>query len=209
MPEQTTNSGPRKASTTSDLGSLSASDRQRALIKAMDMFVAKNDYLFITGILREGTVDQLEELAELVDGFPHGENDLIHGRWITEAIFNGSLNSIQWMLSKGVDLGFCELDGYTPLHSALERSGSDKYEVLELLLKHGAPVNAHGNNDWTPAHKAVGRNDLRALKILASHGADFTIRTRIDNYETPLEMARQMVRRGKNPRIAKYLESPT
>jgi hypothetical protein len=161
------------------------------------------DIAYIALLLWQTTVEQWEELVALVDGFPHGESDGC--RWITLAIFNGSVDSLQWMLSRHVDLGYREEDGYTPLHAALERSHRDKYEVLELLLKHGAPINAHGFNDFTPAHKAVAQNDLRALKILASHGADFTIRTGIDNYETPLELAR----RQKNLRAVQYLESLT
>lgn len=78
------------------------------------------------------------------------------------------------------------------VHSALERGQPDKYEVIELLLKHGAPINAHGINDWTPAHMAAVREDIEALKLLIRFGADLSIRTRIDECATPLEEARNL-----------------
>ncbi len=64
------------------------------------------------------------------------------------------------------------------------------YEVIELLLRHGAPINAHGINDWTPAHMAAVREDIQALKLLIQYGADLSIRTGIDDYATALEEAR-------------------
>ena len=61
---------------------------------------------------------------------------------------------------------------------------------MELLLRFGADVNLKGINDWTPAHMAAARNDVKALKILVKYGADLNIQTNIDDYATPLEEAR-------------------
>jgi ankyrin repeat protein len=76
-------------------------------------------------------------------------------------------------------------------------SRADRHEVLEALLAAGAPGNAHGINDWTPAHMAAVREDIEALRILIKHGADLTIRTRIDDYATVLEEA-QILERTKS-----------
>ena len=83
-------------------------------------------------------------------------------------------------------------EGYTVLHSALERTTLDRYDLLELLLQHGASIDAHGINDWTPAHMAAVRDDVAALKLLHRFGANFSIRTRIDSYATPLEEANSL-----------------
>ena len=80
-------------------------------------------------------------------------------------------------------------EGYTALHAALERD-ADRGDLLELLLTAGAPVNAKGINDWTPAHMAAARDDVEALRVLVAHGADLTIRTGIDDRATPLEEGR-------------------
>ena len=146
------------------------------------------DYAF--AILASGDEAQLAELEKFLDGFPNGVDDFINRRWIINAIDCGSRKSIQWMLSRNVDLTFRDEEGYTVLHSALERDKPDKYEVIELLLEHGAPLNIHGINDWTPAHMAVVREDIEGLKQLIRFGADLSIRTRIDDYATPLEIAR-------------------
>jgi ankyrin repeat protein len=109
------------------------------------------------------------------------------------------------MLEHGVDLKFRNDEGYTPLHSAIDRERSDRHEVLEMLLAAGAPVNLKGINDWTPAHMAAARDDVDALRLLVRYGADLTIRTDIDDYATPLEEARTL---GKLA-AAQYLESVT
>ena len=149
-----------------------------------------NDYSYFIDVLRSGSIEDLEELASLEEDFPQGKDRLVMRHWITNAIDCGSTEAIGWMLEKKVDLVFCDDEGYTVLHSAIERNKDDKYEIMELLLRFGADVNLKGINDWTPAHMAAARNDVKALKILVQYGADLNIRTDIDDYATPLEEAR-------------------
>jgi hypothetical protein len=59
-----------------------------------------------------------------------------------------------------------------------------------LLLSSGADVNQRGINDYTPLHMAVAERNALAVLRLLDHGADADLRTRIDQCETPLEMAR-------------------
>ena len=162
-------------------------------------------YLRTLASLSSGVATEWNALAEEVANFPYGVDDLTHNPWIVHAVGTGSQQSIQWMLDKGVDLDFCGDDGYTLVHCALERQHSDQYDVLELLLAAGAPINRKGINDWTPAHMAAARDDVEALEILVRHGADLAIRTDIDDYATPLEEARIL---GKL-NAARYLESVT
>jgi ankyrin repeat protein len=152
--------------------------------------------------LASGDTDRLEQLARELSGFPHGTDDFIHRHWITNAIDSGSVRSVKWMLEKGVDLNFRDAEGYTPLHSALEQPEQVRYELMELLLEAAAPINIKGINDWTPTHAAAARDDVEALKILVSHGADLNVRTSIDDYATPLEEARNL---GKLEAV-KFLE---
>lgn len=151
-----------------------------------------SDYAYITDLLRDGSEADLEELAELVVGFPEGTDDFINRRWIMNAIDCGSRRAVEWMIQKGVDLSFVDEEGYTPLLSVIESRRDDKYEIVELLLIHGAPTNVHGVNDWTPLHLAAARNDVESLKLLLKFGADSSTRTRIDDYATPLEEARTL-----------------
>jgi uncharacterized protein len=152
------------------------------------VMVSPGDYEYIADILRRGRRQELAELALLEDSFPHG-NDGWHA-WIMVAISLGAYASVRWMLDQGVNLHFCESDGYTVLLNALEHNPPLRYELLTLLLAHDAPVNLQGINDWTPLHMAAAREDLHAMELLLQAGADPTIRTRIDSYATPLEEAR-------------------
>ncbi len=120
------------------------------------------DYDYIGGLLKTGSTEQLEEVAELVDDFPDGEDDFTGRRWIRNAVDFGSSRAIAWMLEKKVDLAFSDDEGYPVLLSAIESDRSDKYEILELLLQHGAPTDMRGINDYaTPLEVArmLGSND--------------------------------------------------
>jgi len=151
-------------------------------------------YLRAMSVLRSGSVQELEGLEREIDGFPDGVDPYVGVRWILCAIDAGSTESIRWLLGRGVELSFRDEQGYTPVLAALERQHDDRLEVLELVLRAGAPVNLKGINDWTPAHMAAARDDVDALRVLVAHGADLSIRTQIDDYATPLEEARNLGR---------------
>jgi hypothetical protein len=57
------------------------------------------------------------------------------------------------------------------------------------VLSFGVDPNQRGINDYTPLHMAVAERNLLAVHILLDGGADPGLRTRIDECETPLEMA--------------------
>jgi len=62
-------------------------------------------------------------------------------------------------------------------------------EIVRLLLSFGADPNGRGINDYTPLHMAVAERNHRAVQMLLDGGADPELRTRIDDCDTPLEMA--------------------
>ena len=66
---------------------------------------------------------------------------------------------------------------------------NDTLEIIKLLLSFDADPNQRGINDYTPLHMAVSERYLPAIQILLEAGADPRLRTRIDHYETPHEMA--------------------
>lgn len=63
-------------------------------------------------------------------------------------------------------------------------------------------MNEIGIHGYAPAHHAAVRNDVEALKILYEKGADFSLRTTVDDYATPLEEARPMTQWHANEAIA-------
>lgn len=164
-----------------------------------------SDYDYVMDALASGDTSRLNEIEQLMNDFPNGVDGITGRRWIINAIDSRSKVSVEWMLSRRVDFSFVDDEGYSVLHVALEKEDPYKLEVLRLLLEHGAPVNAQGINDWTPAHLAAVREDIEALKLLIRFGADLSIHTRIDDYATPLEEARNL---GKK-RSVEFLEEFT
>ena len=66
---------------------------------------------------------------------------------------------------------------------------NDVHDILRLLLARAADPNQRGINDYTALHMAVAERSALAVQWLLDAGADPDLRTRIDDCETPLEMA--------------------
>jgi len=143
-------------------------------------------------LLTDGCVEELEREAARRPGFPHGTDGSSDRPWIGEAINSGALGTVAWMISRGVDLSFVDPEGYSAVMLALELESDrqDKYAILELLLRSGAPTDRHGFNFWTAMHLAAVRDDVEGLRLLRQYGADL----RAISYDywtsTPAEDAR-------------------
>jgi ankyrin repeat protein len=119
------------------------------------------------------------------------------GSCLVYAIYHSPLSFIRTLLEIGADPNAPADDGFPPLIAALTctrdepgvNTRSDVDEILRLLLSCGTDPNQRGINDYTPLHMAVAERNARAVQILLDAGADPELRTRIDEYETPLEMA--------------------
>ena len=73
----------------------------------------------------------------------------------------------------------------TPLHKAARRGNAD---VVEILIKKGANINAIALEDYTPLHFAVVSDDLDTLRILTNANSDNLYAFNIHGY-TPLHNA--------------------
>ncbi|UKK01174.2 serine/threonine-protein kinase ripk4 [Theileria orientalis] len=76
------------------------------------------------------------------------------------------------------------LGSQTPLHYA---SSKGKSEVVEILLKHGAPVNSLTHEGATPLHLASLNGHLEVVKLLVDSHASLQISLKTG--ETPLHLA--------------------
>ena len=142
----------------------------------------------------------LEALRAAVDdpaAIPNGRMPAMVGPCLVYAIYHSPLAFIRTLLEIGADPNAPVEDGFPPLIAALisarEVQGSkrrtDVDEIIRLLLTFGVDPNQRGINDYTPLHMAVAERNLLAIHRLLDGGADPELRTRIDDCETPLEMA--------------------
>jgi ankyrin repeat protein len=85
----------------------------------------------------------------------------------------GTTMMVLALLAKDASLiGARDTDGSTPLHCATWK-GHER--LVQVLLQHGADVNASNNNDhWgtTPLHAAAHANQRAIAELLIAHGAD-------------------------------------
>jgi len=119
------------------------------------------------------------------------------GSCLEYAIYHSPRSFIQTLLDLGADPTPEDHAGFPPLIAALACSRSDPgspgrqdvVEVVRMLLDAGADPHQRGVNDYTALHMAVAENNVPAVRLLIARGADPSLRTRIDDCETPLEMA--------------------
>src|SRR3954466_10332172 len=123
---------------------------------------------------------------------------LVTGHCLVYAIYWSPLAFIRTLLELGADPNAPVNDGFPPIIAALTctrdvpgaNRRTDVDDVIRLLLSFGADPNERGINDYTPLHMAVAERNLAAIQILLDAGADASLRTRIDDYDAPIEMAK-------------------
>jgi hypothetical protein len=147
---------------------------------------------------RAGDLDGLRAAVDDPAAIPNGRMPDTVGSCLVYAIYHSPLSFIRTLLDIGADPNIPVDDGFPPLIAALsctrEAPGANRRvdvdDILRLLLASGADPNQRGINDYTPLHMAVAERNAVAVQILLDRGADPEVRTRIDECETPLEMAR-------------------
>ena len=87
---------------------------------------------------------------------------------------DGALSLVSSLLASGAELDVHDDLGYTPLHYAAKH---DHYKIAELLINHGADVNANDEEriGETPLAVAVRSASPGLVELLLQKGADPTI----------------------------------
>jgi ankyrin repeat protein len=151
----------------------------------------------IDAAFRAGDLAALRAAVDDPASVPNGPMPLTIGSCLEYAIYHSPLPFIRTLLEIGADPNPAGHAGFPPLIAAVScsrpRPGSpgrpDVREILQLLLAFKSDPNQRGINDYTPLHMAVSEHDLRAVDLLLQAGAAPCLQTRIDNCETPREMA--------------------
>jgi ankyrin repeat protein len=152
----------------------------------------------IDAAFRAGDLAALRAAVDDPASIPNGRMlPITIGSCLEYAIYHSPLPFIRTLLEIGADPNPTAHAGFPPLIAALSCSrpapGSpgrpDVLEILRLLVAFKSDPNQRGINDYTPLHMAVGEHNVEAVEFLLQAGADPRLRTRIDNCETPREMA--------------------
>jgi ankyrin repeat protein len=139
---------------------------------------------------KRGDLDALRRLLGDPPDFPNSRGPAgFDGPILENAIYHSPLACIRTLLEFGADANYADHAGFPSLIAALSTDRADRRQIVELLLAHGADIQKHGINDWTPLHYAAATDDLEGIQLLLRHGADPSAHTRIDDYATPLEEA--------------------
>lgn len=153
----------------------------------------------IDDAFRAGDLAVLRSAVAEPYSIPNGPMPMTIGSCLEYAIYHSPLPFIRTLLEIGANPNPDDHAGFPPLIAALSCSrtqpGSpartDVLEILKVLLEFKADPNQRGINDYTALHMAVAERNQDAVQLLLQAGADPLLRTRIDDYETPREMAEQ------------------
>jgi hypothetical protein len=147
---------------------------------------------------RTGTLSALRAAVDDPSVIPNGRMPDTIGTCLVYAIYRSPVAFIRTLLEIGADPNAPADDGFPPLIAALSCTRdtpgaarrADVDDIIRLLLSFGADPNQRGINDYTALHMAVAEGNALAVQRLLDAGADAERRTRIDECETPLDMAR-------------------
>ena len=151
----------------------------------------------IDGAFRAGDLAALRAAVDDPACVPNGPMPIEIGACLVYAIYHSPLPFIRTLLEAGADPRPSDHAGFPPLIAALSCTRvqpgapgrADVADVIELLLAFGADPEQRGVNDYTALHMGAAEGNRRAVESLLAAGADPAARTRIDDCESPRELA--------------------
>jgi cytohesin len=134
------------------------------------------------------------DLATIFDAVQYEDNKLLHdllarghnpdeeidGGWtaLSIAALGVKVDAVAILLAAGADANTRIDMGDTPLHllfwptSDRSRNTNDVTELVRLLIKYRADVNAKNKRGGTPLHGAASRSSGKVVSLLIANGAD-------------------------------------
>ena len=121
-----------------------------------------------------------------------GETALMHAAW------RGSIEAVKWLLIRGVKVDSEPMRWGALHYAAFAGHGA----IADLLLAHGADINARSTNGSSPLMMAIYEGREQVAKQLLARGADRSVKN--DRGEGALEWAFKFQRLG----IARLVSAP-
>lgn len=153
-----------------------------------------------------GDVERVREAFGNPPDFPNVRDDC-GNTCLDIAIWHGPVSLVRELIELGADPNYPESSGFPSLFAAIDRTEPDRHEVLAVLLAAGTNVAQRGTNDFTALHLAACRDDAATVEMLLLHGADTEAKTRIDDYETPLELAERFGHAASAAALRRWIEA--
>lgn len=102
------------------------------------------------------------------------------------AAFFGHKNAAAALIEAGADITVRSTNAMSnmPLHAAV---AGRNFDLVEMLVENGAPVNAQQHGGWTPLHAAAQNGDVPMVAVFIAAGADPNARA--DNQQRPIDLA--------------------
>lgn len=165
------------------------------LDKGADILIRQSTYKVSPNAMdyaaRHGNIEAAKLI--LAKAISLGVKDEILYSAVHWAVIADQVEMVKYLLDQGANIeGNDDLGGYTPLMN------SSLYDMVELLVKRGANVNAKNKFNYTPLHKAVfnfvegkrkEKDCKKILNLLISNGANLNAQD--NNGNTPLMTAIQ------------------
>ena len=165
------------------------------LDKGADILIRQSTYKVSPNAMdyaaRHGNIEAAKLI--LAKAISLGVKDEILYSAVHWAVIADQVEMVKYLLDQGANIeGNDDLGGYTPLMN------SSLFEMVDLLVKRGANVNAKNKFNYTPLHKAVfnfvegkrkEKDCKKILNLLISNGANLNAQD--NNGNTPLMTAIQ------------------
>lgn len=101
---------------------------------------------------------------------PYTGDTALHA--VVSSIYPKRKQILENLIRKGAHLNEKNKDFFTPLHIAAD---SLHYDLMDVLLRHGAKVNALDGLGQTALHRCAREDNIQACRILLSYNVDSSI----------------------------------
>ncbi|WP_106745834.1 ankyrin repeat domain-containing protein [Yoonia maritima] len=153
-------------------------------------------------------ISALEKIAATSE-LPHGVDPWSERYWLSHAIASGKPKSVEWVLSKGVDVHYVD-GGFSALMDALQlekdyqtihkvdpaEAAAITLNTIDQLVAAGVDINQRLNLNYTAFHSAIAWSSITVIRHLLDLNADSSVcnTDHCTSYGSPVDKAKLLKR---------------